>query len=1031
MDVGIADNRNVPFNYLFHLKTKLKLKQPIMGKLLRSSLKYCAIIAVFFSPFLASAQTTITGVVSAEDNGEKLPGVSIRLEGTTSGTITDSDGRYSIQAPSDGVLLFSFIGYETKRVEISNRTQVDVVLTADFTSLSEVVVVGYGTVKKSDLTGSVSSVKSEQLTAYPAINAEQALQGRAAGVQIQSNNGAPGSDFKIRIRGASSINASSDPIFVIDGFVGGILPPPEDIQSMEVLKDASATAIYGSRAANGVIIVTTKKGKAGTTNIQFNSSYSFQEEIGRLDLLNGEQFTDYITEINPGYVSSGENTDWQDEIYRPGAIQNYSLSASGGTEDVRYYVGATSFDQKGIIKGSDYGRFSVTSNLDFTASKNVNIGLNLFAQRENQNGTKSQEGSGGANNTGVVSSSYKFMPDQGIYRPDGSYTTALVGDPTDNPVAVANEYQNETIADRFQGNVYGEFKILESLKFRTSFGASVNNGRTGTFIPTTLNQGKNVGGEGSINSSKRTNFINENYLTYTTTIGEDQSLTVLGGYSFQKFTNETWGGRSQSFISNTVSFWDLDGGAIAQLPNSSFSESVISSYYGRLNYSLKEKYLFTFNARYDGSSNFSKNNKWAFFPSGAVAWNMKNENFMNDLELISFWKWRVSYGLTGNQAISPYESLARFSAVYTVVNGVPVNAARPTSVANDNLTWETAAQFDIGADIGLWNDRLTLTADYYNRTTSDLLFDLPLPPYSGFPSVLSNVGKVENKGFEFSVASRNLVGEFKWNSDFNISFNKNKVLELPDGNDVFAGSRPGHLVGISGSTQILREGYPVGSFWGYEYDGVYQTGDTFIPGAGFEQSAGGEKFRDISDDGNLNSEDLAIIGNPNPKFTWGFSNDFSWRNFDLNIFFQGSQGNDILSYTLLELETMSGFNNSTTRALDRWTPTNTDTDVPKAFGGRSQRVSSRWVFDGSYVRLKNIALGYSLPASVVEKLMIQKLRVYVSAQNILTFTDYPGIDPEVNYSSGGSGTASNQNLGLDYGSYPNTKSFTVGLSIGF
>lgn len=1003
-----------------------------MGKLLRSILKYCTLLAVFFSPYLVSAQTSlISGVVSTEEDGEKLPGVSIRLEGTTTGAITDSDGRYSIQAPGDGVLLFSFIGFETQRVEIANRTQINIVLAPDLISLSEVVVVGYGTVKKSDLTGSVSSVKAEQLTAYPAINAQQALQGRAAGVQIQSNNGEPGADFKIRIRGASSINASSDPIFVIDGFVGGVLPPPEDIQSMEVLKDASATAIYGSRAANGVIIVTTKKGKAGKTNIQFNSSYSFQKEIGRLDLLNGEQFTDYITEINPGYVSSGQNTDWQDEIFRPGAIQNYSLSASGGTEEVRYYVGATSFDQKGVIKGSDYGRFSVTSNLDFTASKRLNIGLNMFAQRESQSGTKSQEGSGGANNTGVVSSSYKFMPDQGIYRPDGSYTTALVGDPTDNPVAVANEYQNETVTDRFQGNVYGEFKILESLKFRTSFGASVNNGRTGIFIPTTLNQGRNVGGEGSINSNKRTNFINENYLTYTTSFGVDHSLTVLGGYSFQKFSNETWGGRSQSFISNAVSFWNLNGGTIVQQPNSSFTESVLSSYYARMNYSLKDRYLFTFNARYDGSSNFSENNKWAFFPSGAVAWNMGNESFMTDISPISFWKWRVSYGLTGNQAISPYQTLARFGTVFSVINGVPVNAVRPTAVANNNLTWETAAQFDIGADIGLWNDRLTITADYYNRVTSDLLFQLPLPQYSGFTSVLSNAGKVENKGFEFSFASRNLVGEFRWNSDFNISFNKNKVLELPGGNDVFTGSRPGHLVGISGSTQILREGYPVGSFWGFEYDGVYQDGDTFIPGAGFEQSAGGEKFRDISGDGNLNSADQAIIGNPNPKFTWGFTNDFSWKNFDLNIFFQGSQGNDVLSYTLLELETLSGFNNSTIRALDRWTPTNTDTDVPKAFSGRSQRVSSRWVYDGSYVRLKNIALGYTLPSVVLEKLAIQKLRVYVSAQNILTFTNYPGIDPEVNYSSGGSGSASNQNLGLDYGSYPNTKSFTVGLSIGF
>ncbi len=973
---------------------------------------------------------TVNGKLTSGDDGAGLPGVSIIEKGTTNGTTTDSDGSYVIRLSSpQAILSFSFIGYTTQEVLVNSRNTINVILLADITELSEVVVVGYGTVKKSDLTGSVSSVKSEQLTAYPAINVQQALQGRAAGVQIQANNGEPGAGFKIRVRGASSINASSDPIFVIDGFIGGVLPPPEDIESIEVLKDASATAIYGSRGANGVIMVTTKKGKSGVTKIDFNSSYSFQQEINRLNLLNGQQFTDYITEINPAYVSSGQNTDWQSEIFRPGAIQNYALSFSGGNETVRYYISGASFDQKGVVAGSEYGRYSVTSNLDFTASKRLNIGLNMFGQRESQEGVRSQEGSGGANSTGVISAAFKFMPDQGVFNPDGSYTTALIGDPTDNPFAVATEFQNESVTDRFQGNVYGDFKILESLKFRTTFGASLINGRTGTFIPTTLNQGKNVGGEGSLNGRKNTNLLNENYLTYSTSFGDIHKLMVLGGYSFQKFINESWGGSSQSFISNSVSFWNLGSGAVAQFPNSFFSESVLSSYYAKLNYSVADKYLFTFNVRYDGSSNFSKNNKWAFFPSGAVAWNMKNENFMSNISTISFWKWRASYGLTGNQAIGPYQTLARLGNVFSVINGVPVNAVRPTSVANDNLTWETSAQFDVGADIGLFNDRLSLTIDYYERITSDLLFTLPLPQYSGFGGVISNVGKVENKGFEFSFASRNLVGAFKWSSDFNISFNENKVLELPFGNDVPYGSRPGHLVGISGTTQILRQGLPVGSFWGFQYDGVYQADDTFITGAGFEQSAGGEKFRDINEDGILNSEDQTIIGNPNPKFTWGFSNDFSWKNFDLNIFFQGSQGNDILSYTLLELETMSGFNNSTTRALERWTPTNTNTDVPRAFGGRSQRVSDRWIYDGSYVRLKNIALGYTLPSSLSNKLTIQKLRVYVSAQNILTFTNYPGIDPEVNYNSG-SGSNANRNLGLDYGSYPNAKSYTVGLSIG-
>lgn len=378
--------------------------------------------------------------------------------------------------------------------------------------------------------------------------------------------------------------------------------------------------------------------------------------------------------------------------------------------------------------------------------------------------------------------------------------------------------------------------------------------------------------------------------------------------------------------------------------------------------------------------------------------------------------------------------------MYSVIGGQAVNAARPTAVANENLTWETTAQLDIGADIGFLDDRINLTVDYYRMVTSDLLFAVRLPQYSGYPDQIRNLGEVENKGWEAMISSRNLTGEFQWNTDFNISANRNKVLSLPDGNDIFYGSGPGHLVGL-GDTQILREGHPVGTFYGWIYDGVYQEGDDFIPGGGFEQEAGGEKFRDINGrddagnltgqpDGTLNSDDRTIIGNPNPDFTWGLNNDFKWKNFDLNIFFQGSQGNDILSYTLMELNLLSGINNATTEALDRWTPSNTSTDVPKASTGRTRRVSTRWIYDGSYVRLKNLALGYTLPSALLDRLNINRLRIYVSAQNILTLTDYPGYDPEVNYQSSG-GTNGNRNLGLDYGSYPNAKSYTIGLNIGF
>lgn len=987
----------------------------------------------------ANEQIDVTGKVT-DENGEPLPGANVLEKGTNNGTTTDVDGNFSLSvANTSSVLVFSFIGYTTQEIAVGNQTTINIRLEPDTRTLNEVVVVGYGTVKKSDLTGAVSSVKSQELTAYPAIDAVQALQGRAPGVNITANNGAPGATMKVRIRGGTSINASSDPIFVVDGFVGGAVPPPEDIESIEVLKDASATAIYGSRGANGVIMVTTKKGKAGKTQINFNASYSTQREINRLDLLNAQQFADYISEARPGFEPMGYDTDWQDMIFRRGGVQNYQLSFSGGNENVSYYVSGAYFDQKGVIINSNYDRFSLTSNTSIKATDRLNIGVNLFARRTSSDGVRTQEGSGGLT-PGVVASAFKFEPDQTIYKPDGTYTTARMNDPHDNPYAVAKELQDQSISDWFQANVFGEYEIIRNLKFRTSFGVNTNNRRAGTYSPTAVTEGRNVGGRGTMEGLKSTVFLNENYLTWQKDFSETSTLTAMAGYSYQTSRDEIWGAEAQNFLSDAFSFWNMGGSALYQAPWSSLTEQDISSYYARLNYSLNDRYIFTLNARYDGSSNFSANHKWAFFPSAAFAWNMKNENFMSDVDAISFWKWRFSYGITGNQSISPYQTLANFSRVFTVIGGSIVNAVRPTSVANNDLTWESTAQLNIGADIGFFNDRISLTAEFYRMVTSDLLFSVELPQYSGYPTMLKNLGEVQNKGIELSISSRNIDRELKWDMIINFAANRNKVLALPGGNDIQYGSGPGHLVGL-GNTQILREGYPVGSFLGWIYDGVYQEGDTFIPGGGFEQTPGGEKFRDISGrnadgtltgepDGALNANDQTIIGNPHPDFTWGWTNDLRYRNFDLNIFFQGSQGNDILSYTLMELNLLSGINNATTEALRRWTPDNTNTDVPKASAGRTRRVSTRWIYDGSYLRLKNIALGYTLPSTALSQLGITKFRVYVSAQNLFTATKYDGYDPEVNYNSN-SGQNSNRNLGLDYGSYPNAKSYTVGLNVGF
>jgi TonB-dependent starch-binding outer membrane protein SusC len=985
-------------------------------------------------------QRTVTGTVT-DNNRQPLPGVTVVVKGTTTGTVTAADGSFSISVPANAeALQISFVGMRAQEIPLAGRTNIAVTLEEETIGIEEVVAIGYGTVRKSDLTGSVSSVSAEEIAAYPSISAIQALQGRAAGLQISANNGEPGASQRVRIRGGTSISASSDPIFVVDGFVGGAMPPPEDIQSIEILKDASATAIYGSRGANGVIMVTTKRGRSGIARVELNTSYSVQNEINRLDLLDADQFMDYIREARPNIQPAGGNTDWQDEIFRTGQIQNYQLSVSGGSDAVTYYVSGTLFDQEGVIVNSAYKRFSVTSNIDIQATERLKIGLNSFAQRSTQDGVRTQEGSGGLT-PGVISSTFKFEPDQPIYRPDGTFTIGRLHDPIDNPYAIATQLQDENINDRFQGNAYGELQIFESLRFRSTFGATTNSGRRGRYSPTTLQEGRNAGGgDARVDGTKSTLFLNENYLTYERMLQDIHNITFMAGYSFQTSVSESWGGRSQSFITDEFSFWNIGDGAIYQAPNSNYVDWRISSYYGRINYTLLNRFLFTFNARYDGSSNFSANEKWAFFPSGAVGWNMGNEPFLEAADWLSSWKWRLSYGLTGNQAISPYQTLARFSPVFTVIGGNIVNAIRPTAVANENLTWETTAQLNIGADIGLLNDRITLTLDAYQMITSDLLFSVQLPLYSGYPNQTRNIGKVENKGLEGMISSRILTGSLQWKTDFNISANRNKILELPGGNDIQYGSGPGHMVGLN-QTQILREGESVGAFFGWIYDGVYQEGDTFVPGGGFEQVPGGERFRDINGrnaqnvltgepDGRLNNDDRTIIGNPHPDFIYGWNNEFRYGNFDLNVFLQGSQGNDILSYTLMELDLLAGINNATTNALNRWTPQNTDTDVPKAAVGRTRRVSTRWIYDGSYVRLKNLSLGYNLPQSVLNELNISRLRVYVSAQNIFTITNYPGYDPEVNYNSGGA-TNGNRNVGLDYGSYPNAKSYTVGLNIGF
>lgn len=981
---------------------------------------------LFLTTWATAQERKVSGTVTSSEDGTPLPGVSVLIEGTQSGTITDLDGNYSVTVPDNtATLVFSFIGFSQQSVKVGTATEISVKMQVDLMSLEEVVVVGYGSIKKSDLTGSVSSVKADAISAFPALSAVQTLQGRAAGVMIQSNNGgAPGTDYSIRVRGVNSINASSEPIRVVDGFVGAEMPPPEDIESIEILKDASATAIYGSRGSNGVILITTKRGKAGGIRVDFNSSYSSQQTTNKLDVLDGQQFATYIQNFSPNYEYLGSNTDWQDVIYRQGMISNNQLSVSGGTDDVRFYLSGTYFDQEGIVIGSAYNRFSLNSNFDVRATDFLKFGLNLYGRRSKDIGIRTQEGTGGSGQAGVVGAAFRFNPDLGIYNEDGSYTVAQVGDQIDNPYAMATEYDRERITDRFQANTFAEIELLDWLSFKSTLGLGMTNWRDGEFWPTTLIRGAGSDGLARIDAQKQTSLLTENYFTVNKEIGIHRILWV-NGYSYQKNSSESWLASTAGFINNSTRFWALEQGSVPSAPSSGYSESSIKSYYSRLNYTLLDRYTLTLTARRDGASNFAVNNKWGFFPSGALAWDVKGESFMANVDLIDQLKLRVSYGSVGNQAIGAYQSLATLAVRNPHIAGT--NALGVGSLANNFLSWETTDQFDLGVDIGLLKGRIFLTADYYNKQTRDLLFNRPLPSYVGVGSQWQNIGVLENKGFEFAVNSKNLVGALRWETDFNISFNRNKIVELADSVQVY-GSTPGHML-LGPSSQLLLEGQPVGVFYGYVYEGIYQNGDVILPGAGFEQTAGGEKFADASGptgepDGMLNNEDRTIIGNPHPDFIWAFSNTLKFQNFDLNVFFQGSHGSDLLNFTAMELETLSGKANASTVALRSWTPENPNTDIPMASSARTYKVSSRWVYDASYVRLKNIVLGYSFPAALLEKINIRSLRLYASAQNLLTFTDYPGLDPEVNYQN------SSRNIGLDYASYPNVRTFTFGINLG-
>lgn len=972
----------------------------------------------------------ITGKIT-DVQGEPVIGVNIVEEGTTNGTVTDIDGNFSLTVEEGTILHISYIGYLAQKINTAGRTVFNIVLQEDTKALEEVVVIGYGAVRKSDLTGSVTSISADKLAAFPASGITQAMQGRAPGIQVTTLNGEPGAGTRVNIRGGTSLNAGNSPLYVVDGFAGGSIPPPEDIASIEILKDASATAIYGSRGANGVVLITTKSGQGREIKVEVNSSYSSTNVSKKIDVLNAAEFGTFMNEIYANSGSSvvpfpnpqnlGEGTNWQDLIFRTGELQNHQISISGGQDKIKFYNSFSYYGNDGVVINSNFKRYSGYSNLDYEIGKRFKVGTRMFFQRSVKDGVKTQEGSGGTTNTGVIAGALNFEPTAGIYKEDGTtYTIATIGDPRDNPYAVAMEYLDENILDQYQGNAYADVTILDGLTFRSTFGAQVLNSRSGTYIPTTLNQGKNVGGSAQIDAYKRITLLSENYFSYSKVFNDVHRFNAMAGYSYQNWRNETWSVRNHGFPVDSYLFWNLGAGSNPQVPSSGLTEWVISSFYGRLNYNFNDRYLFTFTGRYDGSSRMGKDRKWAFFPSGAFAWNMKQEQFMEHVDFLSQLKFRVSYGVTGNTDIGIYQSLANLQATSAVMDDNLVNAVRPSTVENAKLSWEETKQTDIGLDVGFLNGRISLTADYYIKETENLLYALPLPQYSGYSTSLQNIGSLENRGWEFGLNTVNFEGNFDWTTDFNIAFNRNKVTSLPAGQSIYS-RRPGHIIGDD--THILTEGSPAGSFYGYIYDGVNRENGSPV----YRDIAGRDANNNLvmEPDGKVDANDRTIIGNPHPDFIWGFNNTFSYKGFDLNIFFQGVVGNDMLNFTRMELEWVSGKTNQMKSVLNRWTPDNRDTDIPVASNTYSSIASSRWIEKGTYLRLKNVSLGYNIQAKALTNIGIDRLRIYLSGQNLWTLTDYTGYDPDVNYRDG------NTSLGLDYGSYPGTRSFTLGFNLIF
>lgn len=993
------------------------------------------LLSIFCSEYAIAQTRQVTGTITA--GGETLPGVNVLIKGTTTGTASDVDGKYSITVPSaESVLVFSFIGYVTKEVTVGNATTLDVLLEEDLASLSEIVVVGYGTQERAKVTGAISSVGSEEITALPVPSLASALQGRAAGVAV-TNTGSPGTDPIVRIRGIGTVG-NNDPLYVIDGMPAGGLNQinPADIESIEILKDASTAAIYGSRGANGVILVTTKRGKVGKPLVSLDAYYGSQSAWKTLDLLNRDQYLAFGTDLLgnadeplPGRFSDlGEfanvETDWQEEMFQTAPIQDYNLSVSGGSEAAIYNFSLGYFSQDGIMKGTDFERVSLRSNSEFKVHNRVKIGQTLTVAYSNRN---NEPFSGGRSQLEHIVKSVPYIPVYDATRLGGFRATDRVdGSDPENPVLNATLRENNNQDYKILGSAYVNVNILDGLDYRFLVGLDVAFGNTFQYTPS-FNAGDFSVQTFAAISQTRSTFVSplfSNQLTYTKDIGKHH-FDLLGVLERQTSTFSSLTGSGQNSLTNDVR--ELQG-VENQTTSSSKTEYALISYVGRVNYDYNQKYLLTASIRRDGGSRFGPDNKWGTFPSVSVGWRVSQEGFMQGLGALSDLKLRASYGETGNDRIGDYVYQATLNSnLFYSFDGTLLSGSTITALANADLKWETTKMKNIGVDVGFWSDKFTLSFEWFENTTEDMILGVPIPQSLGYDGApVANVGTVKNNGMEFTLGYQLNSGDFSLNLDGNMGFINNELVSLGTGNTIFGPSFQGDAM------TLTEEGQPIAYFYGWIADGLFQSGeDTSMQP---NSAAGDIKFRDVNDDGVIDANDRTNLGHYLPDFTYGLNAKATYKGFDFTMFWQGVSGNEIFNNLRYHTEGMTRLFNASAVVLDRWTPTNTDTDVPRAINSdpnRNSRASSRFVEDGSYLRLKNVSLGYSFPASKLSnwsKGTISKIRLYVSAQNLLTITDYSGYDPEIGVRTG---INSSLGMGIDYGQFPAARTFLGGIQVSF